>query len=222
MGTINPQVPVVGLPNSTEEPKITSAINTIATVINGNLDNANINNAANINASKLLDASVATAKLADNSVTNAKMADNSVNTAELVDNSVSAAKLAALAILSGSIKFAFHSGYGSFDASGVNNCVTIPSVLPGTYLAIGKYGTTTDCHSPDIYIGIGHGSVSQANSINNVSNKMYGGGAAEYVFSHHIAMLEDTSTTTVGMTVNRSAASGVIIGEAQLFGVLAA
>jgi hypothetical protein len=73
MALINPQVPVIGQPNSTEEPKITSAINTITTAVNGNLDNANIKTGANINGSKLLDGSVTAAQLANDAVTSDKV-----------------------------------------------------------------------------------------------------------------------------------------------------
>jgi hypothetical protein len=221
MATINPQIPVVGEPNDTEDPKITSALGTIRDAINGGLDNANIADNAAILGSKLANTSIPTGKLENNSVTNDKIATDAVNADSILAGAVGSAELAALAVLSGKIKFVFRSGFGSFNANGVNSCVTIDDVLPGTYLAIGKYGVTTDCHSPLFFMGVLDGTLSQATSINNASNKMYGQGAAEYAFSHHTAMLQVTSTTSVGMTVNRSAGSGVVIGEAQLFGVLA-
>jgi len=42
MGTIAIQIPTVGNPNSTEDPKIASGLTTIQTVINGNLDSSNL------------------------------------------------------------------------------------------------------------------------------------------------------------------------------------
>lgn len=63
MGTINPSIPTVGQPNSTEDVDIRDGMTTIRDEINGNLDNANIKNAANIAGSKLADNSVAPSKL---------------------------------------------------------------------------------------------------------------------------------------------------------------
>ncbi len=55
MGTISLSVPVAGQPNSTEDPKIPTALTTIGTVINGNLDAVNLSAAlaqsANVNQS---------------------------------------------------------------------------------------------------------------------------------------------------------------------------
>lgn len=65
MGTINPSIPTVGQPNSTEDVDIRDGMTTIRDEINGNLDNANIKNAANIAGSKLADNSVAPSKLSN-------------------------------------------------------------------------------------------------------------------------------------------------------------
>ncbi len=48
MGEISLQSPIVGLPNSTEDPKITSDFNTLQTLLNGNVDTANLNDAAGV------------------------------------------------------------------------------------------------------------------------------------------------------------------------------
>jgi hypothetical protein len=63
MGTINPAIPTVGQPNSTEDVDIRNGMITIRDEINGNLDNDNIKNAANIAGSKLAANSVAPSKL---------------------------------------------------------------------------------------------------------------------------------------------------------------
>jgi len=63
MGTINPAIPTIGQPNSTEDADIRNGMITIRDEINGNLDNDNIKSAANILGSKLATNSVAPSKL---------------------------------------------------------------------------------------------------------------------------------------------------------------
>lgn len=75
MGTINPAIPTVGQPNSTEDVDVRDSLTTIRDEINGNLDNANIKSAANIDGSKLASASVNGSKLVDNSVSPAKISN---------------------------------------------------------------------------------------------------------------------------------------------------
>jgi hypothetical protein len=107
MGTINPQLPVVGQPNTTEDPKIISAINTIADAINGELDNSNIADDADINGNKLLVGSVSGGpggqiaygtlvggQLVDNTITATQIGTGEVGTAELASNAVTADKVA--------------------------------------------------------------------------------------------------------------------------------
>jgi hypothetical protein len=92
MGQINPDIPVIGNPVSTEDAKVKTALETLVATING-LDNANIASNANINASKLLDGSIAAAKLATDAVETAKIKDGSVTTAKIVDAQVTTAKI---------------------------------------------------------------------------------------------------------------------------------
>jgi len=63
MGTINPAIPTIGQPNSTEDSDVRSGMITIRDEINGNLDNDNIKTAANIAGSKLAANSVAASKI---------------------------------------------------------------------------------------------------------------------------------------------------------------
>jgi hypothetical protein len=221
MAHINPNIPIPGGTTSEEENKIPPALIDIVTVINGQLDNANVASNAGINGNKLANTSVDTAQLANNAVTTPKIANNAVTAAKLPVGGLGPEAIGALAILSGKIKFVFRSGFGSVNLSGNQICAQVNDVLPGTYLALGKYGISTDCHSPAFSSG-GAVTISQAGSVNNVSNKMYGGGAAEYAFGHHMAMIQVNETAGIALTVNRSAASGVLIGEIQMFGVLAA
>lgn len=65
MGTINPSIPTIGQPNSTEDADIRDGMVTIRDEINGNLDNDNIKAAANIAGSKLATNSVAPSKLSN-------------------------------------------------------------------------------------------------------------------------------------------------------------
>jgi hypothetical protein len=62
MGLVSLTLPTVGQPNSTEDPKINSALTALQNVINGNIDTANIANNG-----------VATGELADLAVTAAKL-----------------------------------------------------------------------------------------------------------------------------------------------------
>lgn len=66
MGLVSLTLPTVGQPNSTEDPKINSALTALQNVINGNLDTANIANNG-----------VGTAEIADLAVTAAKLAAGS-------------------------------------------------------------------------------------------------------------------------------------------------
>jgi len=63
MTQLNLNLPVIGQTNTTEDPKIRTALSDIQTVVNA-LDNANIANNAAINGSKLLDGSIAHSKIA--------------------------------------------------------------------------------------------------------------------------------------------------------------
>lgn len=158
-------------------------------------------------------------------VTTGQIGAQAVETANIKDDAVTAPKINANAVLSDNIKFDFASGFGSFSTDGANTtgtCATLTGVLPGIYLAIGKYGSSSDTYSPEVTVTAGAATISQAGSVNNISNKMYGGGSAEYVYSHHVAMVEVTSTATLRLRVIRGASSGVVVGEMQLFGVLAA
>lgn len=62
MGTISLSTPIVGQPNSTEDPKIASALSTIQAWANGNIDSANVSAvfalAAGVNASQTVKGSV--------------------------------------------------------------------------------------------------------------------------------------------------------------------
>lgn len=53
MGLINPTVPTVGQPNATEDVDVLNTLNTIVTLVNGNIDNANIASGAAVAYSKL-------------------------------------------------------------------------------------------------------------------------------------------------------------------------
>jgi hypothetical protein len=53
MGLISITLPTIGDPNSTEDVDIRNSLATFQTLVNGNIDNANLAAAANISASKL-------------------------------------------------------------------------------------------------------------------------------------------------------------------------
>lgn len=84
MGTISPSIPTVGEPNSTEDPKVRSALIDIRDEINGQLDNDNIAAAAGISGTKL----------ADNTVTGAKIsATANIDGTKLTDTTIPSSKL---------------------------------------------------------------------------------------------------------------------------------
>ncbi|HEU4975288.1 MAG TPA: hypothetical protein VFT50_09380 [Baekduia sp.] len=64
MAQIDPTLPTVGQPNSTEDADIVSAFQAILALVNGGLDDANIANGANIDGAKLLAHSVGTTQIA--------------------------------------------------------------------------------------------------------------------------------------------------------------
>lgn len=70
---------VVAIPNTFsngsifDAPQVNTNFSTIYNEFNGNIDNANIKSGANIDAAKLLNASVLTAKIADLAITDAKL-----------------------------------------------------------------------------------------------------------------------------------------------------
>lgn len=106
MAQINPDIPIVGNPVATEEPKVKSALEDIVDEINGKLDNTNIAAAgvANINGAKLLDASVAAAKLTTDSVETAKIVNDAVTNDKIADAAVDTAQIAADAVTGAQIE----------------------------------------------------------------------------------------------------------------------
>lgn len=102
MAQVSVNYPVVGQANSTEDPKVVTALQALVTAINA-LDDANIASGANINAAKLLNSSIETGKLADNAVTTAKIADSQVTSAKIADGAIATADIANSAVTSAKI-----------------------------------------------------------------------------------------------------------------------
>jgi hypothetical protein len=202
MATINPQIPTVGQPNSTEDAKITSGMTTIRDAINGNLDNDNIISGANINGSKLLDSSIATAKLAADAVTAAKLAD--------------------LAVLSGNVNFVFQSNTGAEVAAGTTGVVlsSVASVVAGTYLVVGQCATNTAAHTLAIDSSGGAATITQPTSMFDTDHRITGAAGTAYVSGLQVARAVVTSTTTLRLTATR--VSGTLVGSLYVFGVTAA
>ncbi len=201
MAIINPQVPVVGEANETEDPKIASAIGTIRDAINGNLDNDNIASNAAILGSKLANTSVSATKLAGNSVT--------------------AEKIAALAVLSGNIKFVFQSDRGSVITSISNPSISgiVANVLPGTYLVIAQGITNGEAHSFSIGSSGGAATITQPSSAFTNLERLTGGTGDNYVSGIHVAQAQVTSTTTLSLSA--TVVGGSFLGSLYVFGVAA-
>lgn len=127
MGIITLDLPIIGNPNATEDPKIRANFVTLQTAFNGNIDTANI---------------------ADNAITLPKMADASVGSIELVDSNVTSAKLADSAVTSRKFAPTVISIAGS-DPSGVgpvrdlvNSTINFTTNVVSTLLIIGTCGVT--------------------------------------------------------------------------------
>jgi dihydroxyacetone kinase DhaKLM complex PTS-EIIA-like component DhaM len=210
MGTINPQVPTVGQPNSTEDPKIASAITTIRDAINGELDDDNIAASADINGSKLLNASVATAKIADDAVTAAKIATGVVGSTEL----------AALSVLSGKIPLTFQSNKGS-DSTTAGAAVrsSVASVLPGTYLVVAQVATDGIGYGFSIGYSGGAATITQPTSPFDVTHPLVGT-SGNYVSGLQVGQAVVTTTTTIELTATRF--TGTQVGSLYIFGITAA
>jgi hypothetical protein len=140
MAEISPQIPEIGQPNNTEDPKIVNALTTITDEINGNLDNDNIASGANINGSKLLAASVDTTQLAASAVETAKIADSNVTTAKIADSNVTTAKIADDAVTSAKLNMSYTSAEMGSDSSLIgtseSTVLTSDSLGAGTYLMV--------------------------------------------------------------------------------------
>ena len=78
MAQVNPDIPVIGNPVATEDPKVKNALEAIVNALNA-IDNANIASNADINGAKLLAGSINTTQIADAAITSAKIAPNAVS-----------------------------------------------------------------------------------------------------------------------------------------------
>jgi hypothetical protein len=217
MGIINPEIPSPGSPNSTEDQKITNGMGTIRDEINGGLDNDNIDAAANIVGSKLLDLSIATAKLADDAVTGAKIATDAVTADSIVAGGVGSAEIAALAVLSGKVKLYFDkSATGTTAATGVQ--ASLASVPPGTYLVIGQLGTNGGVHTLQFAVGAGAATLTQPSALQTTGERIIGSGGSNYGWATHFGRAVVTSTATLQLTAT-VAAAGTVISNLCVFGI---
>lgn len=127
MAEIDITFPEVGLPNSSEDPKIVTAFSVIQDEINGGLDNSNIATGADISGDKL----------DDDSVTNAKIAAD-ISGSKLLNTSVPGSKLESNTVGRGKTTFVLENVTGSSAAAGVQTVASI-SLAPGKYLAFWRF-----------------------------------------------------------------------------------
>ena len=92
MAQISVNYPVPGDPNSTEDQKVLTALQTIVNAVNSLNDDNIVGNAA-IQGSKLANTSIAATKLATNAVEEAKILNGAVTTEKLGNDAVTADKL---------------------------------------------------------------------------------------------------------------------------------
>tara|TARA_R110001599_G_scaffold8028_1_gene38616 strand:+ start:1646 stop:3655 length:2010 start_codon:yes stop_codon:yes gene_type:complete len=102
-----------------------------------------------INASQLVDASIATGKIADDAVTNAKLAANAVDTSQIITDAVTTGKIADNAITLAKMAGGTDGNIISFDASG--NPVAVATGNDGQVL------TSTGAGSPPAFEDAGGG-----------------------------------------------------------------
>lgn len=184
MGTINPQIPTSGQPNSSEDLKIISGMGTIRDAINGNLDDDNIAVGADINGNKLLDGSVDTDQLADASVTLAKLATT---------------------LKSGNIALGSYQDKDSTATLSTPNTTicSVSSVAPGIYLLVGA-GKNTG--SPSIAITSGTGSVTSQEFI-----EVEGGGSNFMYQVQCIAVVLTTATIVYRATATAGNSAAITL-----------
>lgn len=166
-GSISPAIPVVNSPDSSEEPKIPSAIITLRDALNAVLTSANILDGAQIAAgtvgtSPLAGGAVTTAKLADDAVTNAKVANNAVDwfnivadavhnthiatdavdSPQIVDGAVGTAELATNAVTSAKVNLTSASVAVTGADVGIAGSAAYQDIVTTTSLAVGTYFVT--------------------------------------------------------------------------------
>ena len=149
MAQINPNIPIIGDPVATEDPKVKTALEDIVDEINGKLDNTNIAAAgvANINGAKLLDASVAaaklttdsveTAKIVNDAVTNDKIGDDAVDTAQIADGAVETAQINDGAVTNAKLTLTTSTDTMTNDASVTAGTITARKYPDGQVLLTG-------------------------------------------------------------------------------------
>lgn len=161
MSQISVNYPVPGDPNSSEDQKVLTALQTIVNAVNA-LDNANIAPAAGIEGSKLADTSIAAAKLAANAVEEAKILNGAVTTDKLRDDettdenravttnhirngAVTTAKVAANAVTSDKVSLTTVTGtvVSGVSVSAVNTWTKLNNLsltlAAGTHLLVGSF-----------------------------------------------------------------------------------
>lgn len=100
MGQIDPDIPVLGQPTTSEDPKIQNALLTIRNEINGELDNTNIRVGADIDGAKIADGTITGQQISTGAnMDGSGLADDTVTAAKLNltnDNEVLASDSAAI------------------------------------------------------------------------------------------------------------------------------
>jgi len=194
MGLVYPDLPTVGSPNSTEQPKVRQSLIDLRDTIK--------------------DATAAD-NLASNAVTLAKMSDNSVDTPELVDGAVTTAKIEDLAVTPGKLSATLGTAnlkVGTYNApstlsagSGSDRVfVSVGSVLPGYYMAVGHI--SSDVNAVNLRFTSSGGTAS-------IYNDTLTGASTAQVAS---AILIVTATTTIRLSGECAVAT---YGSFNIFGI---
>lgn len=109
MGLVYPDLPTVGSPNSTEQPKVRQSLIDLRDTINGAIAAANLASDS-VTTAKILDDAVTAAKIADNAIVQANMSDDSVGAGEIIADSVGVSELNPAYIQSYSVSVSGASG----------------------------------------------------------------------------------------------------------------
>ena len=136
MGLVYPDLPTVGSPNSTEQPKVRQSLIDLRDTINGSIAAANLTSDA-VSTVKIADSAVTTPKIADSNVTTAKIADSNVTLAKMADDSVGAAEIVADSVGISELNPAYIQGYTvtATDAAG-SVTMTWPTAFASAFYVV--------------------------------------------------------------------------------------
>lgn len=145
MGLVYPDLPTVGQPNSTEQPKVRQSLIDLRDTINGAVDTDNLATGA-----------VTTVKLDDDAVTAAKLADDAVVTASILDDAVTPAKMSLSALSYSQSADKAHTGGGAYETmTGLTSATLVSGATYLITLDAVFEADSAQAWEVDLYYGVG-------------------------------------------------------------------